>query len=159
MQLLRLETHAILCPALSRAFGFDSFSSICAAHSSSVYSYPHRIPPSVLTLVSISLLPHFKAMERDIQPAIDHQTAERRSVRANRACAACRVRKQRCILSSTTRQAACERCASHAMPCSFETDPTVAHQDQPGPTKLAQMVVQLQQRYSSCACTAGHVAS
>ncbi|KAL5396094.1 hypothetical protein PMIN02_003456 [Paraphaeosphaeria minitans] len=32
------------------------------------------------------------------------------------------------------------------MPCSFEAEPEDAYQEQPGPTKLAQMVVQLQQR-------------
>ncbi|KAL5372389.1 hypothetical protein DPSP01_013555 [Paraphaeosphaeria sporulosa] len=85
-------------------------------------------------------------MESGDQSVADHQPVERRSVRANRACASCRVRKQRCILSSMTGQTACQRCAHHGMPCSFETEPADAHQEQPGPTKLAQMVVQLQQR-------------
>lgn len=78
----------------------------------------------------------------------DHNyVSERRSVRANRACATCRVRKQRCIPSSTDNlQSACQRCARHAMPCSFETQSSDARQEFPSPSNLAQMVVELQQR-------------
>ncbi|KAF2003887.1 hypothetical protein P154DRAFT_572721 [Amniculicola lignicola CBS 123094] len=69
-----------------------------------------------------------------------------RSARASRACAACRARKQRCIPSPSDTQGACQRCARHAMPCSFETQPIPANQDDPGPSRLAQMIVELQQR-------------
>ena len=83
-------------------------------------------------------------MNRNDEFAPDLPLDERRSARASRACAACRARKQRCIPSSNDVQSACQRCNRHAMLCSFETQPS--HQELPGPSRLAEMVVELQQR-------------
>ncbi|KAF1968127.1 hypothetical protein BU23DRAFT_270431 [Bimuria novae-zelandiae CBS 107.79] len=83
-------------------------------------------------------------MDRGDGSTNEAHVAEHRSVRANRICASCRVWKQRCMPSSNDAQSACQRCARHAMPCSFETQPL--DPELPGPSKLAQMVVELQQR-------------
>ncbi|KAH8682142.1 hypothetical protein BX600DRAFT_447839 [Xylariales sp. PMI_506] len=81
-------------------------------------------------------------------PAADVRMAERRAARANRACIACRARKQRCIppLNTNQLQAPCQRCMRHGMTCSFETDKPPSVAEELGPSQLAHIVVELQRK-------------
>ncbi|KZF19673.1 hypothetical protein L228DRAFT_285614 [Xylona heveae TC161] len=77
---------------------------------------------------------------------IDDQPTKIR--RISRACLQCRARKQRCqpLSSTATLQAPCKRCQHHAITCSFETDQISPPDVAPSPSKMAQLVVDLQQR-------------
>jgi hypothetical protein len=63
----------------------------------------------------------------------------------------CRTRKQRCLPSSATTglQAPCKRCQQHGITCSFETDQVPGPDVSPSPSRMAQLIVDLQRRYVS----------
>ncbi|RAK98738.1 Zn(II)2Cys6 transcription factor [Aspergillus ibericus CBS 121593] len=66
--------------------------------------------------------------------------------RTARACLQCRARKQRCSPSPEGPQAPCRRCRQQATVCSFQTERAVALDDVPGPSRMAQLVVELHQQ-------------
>ena len=62
----------------------------------------------------------------------------------------CRVRKQRCLAVTSPLEAVeilkCRRCLKLDIACSFEIEPRVVPEPEPGPTRLAQHVVDLQKQ-------------
>ncbi|QGA17437.1 hypothetical protein EYB26_005108 [Talaromyces marneffei] len=68
--------------------------------------------------------------------------------RISRACLQCRARKQRCATASEPLnvQAPCQRCQKYEITCSFQTDTALGPTQNPGPSRVAQLVVELHQK-------------
>ncbi|KAL3455150.1 hypothetical protein BJX64DRAFT_298043 [Aspergillus heterothallicus] len=66
--------------------------------------------------------------------------------RVARACLQCRARKQRCSPESGALQAPCRRCRHQGITCSFQTQRVVGPEETPGPSRMAQLVVELHQQ-------------
>ncbi|KAK8853365.1 hypothetical protein IAR55_004069 [Kwoniella newhampshirensis] len=76
--------------------------------------------------------------------------------RVTRACLQCRSRKQRCLPfprshhdTQLLNQAPCQRCRQLNTTCSFETDRPAGLEENPTPSKMATMVVELQRRVNA----------
>ncbi|PYI03542.1 hypothetical protein BO78DRAFT_193882 [Aspergillus sclerotiicarbonarius CBS 121057] len=81
--------------------------------------------------------------KRPLEHPTDTPAKARRTARA---CLQCRARKQRCSPEPDGPQAPCRRCRQQAITCSFQTERVVALEDIPGPSRMAQLVVELHQQ-------------
>ncbi|PWY83882.1 hypothetical protein BO94DRAFT_625431 [Aspergillus sclerotioniger CBS 115572] len=79
--------------------------------------------------------------KRQLEHTIDIPPAKAR--RTTRACLQCRARKQRCSPEPDGPQAPCRRCRQQAITCSFQNQRVVTFEEEPGPSRMAQLVVEL----------------
>ena len=97
-------------------------------------------PVGAITFLSLEYLLMQGDRVTGIPPAKARRTA--------RACLQCRARKQRCSPEPDGPPAPCRRCKQQAITCSFQNARVVAFEEEPGPSRMAQLVVELHHQYA-----------